>query len=395
MALFLANRGDAFVVEQWTKALNVQVVLNDHQMLKPTSGGWGEIVQKGGMPTKAICYDESLQGSNGGRGDKVTHHMTFMMQHAGAAGEEELEGKEATPELKTHSYVINILRFGVTDISPMNKQRLAVPWVKNLTPQLVRLATRRRFFAALAHMAGYEGLVNSTYADDANLPLDFSKAKYNINNSIRATAATSITYAGASSNAADEDVNTEGATARPSVKGLDLLITDILERDIPLLPFLQLEDGTPAYPLLCDRRTYYWLNQDSNWKAVKSSKLEGGFIKGNPMFNGAKEVYENIVLFPIFRGIPPGFDSTSKAALTNVRRCIVLGCDALNIAYGLDYTPTAPFDLRSKEHDLKEVRWHLFTICGMIRPQYQDPNRSDETFDPGTHVWSVYADAPE
>lgn len=75
---------------------------------------------------------------------------------------------------------------------------------------------------------------------------------------------------------------------------------------------------------------------DTNWNLIQQNALAGGDVTGNPIFNGALGMYNNVILHESTR-VPHGGSTTGSGTLTNVRRAIFCGAQASCMAFGRGY----------------------------------------------------------
>ncbi len=381
---------DAEVIKAWERTLNAQVVDNAHCLIKVGNGGLAGRNVRGQRPEYAICYDSNLQGSNGGKGDEVTHTCAYALSGVGVAAADKLEGREVRGDTATFKMSLDNWRNGVYRENPMDLQRVAFNKWKSDIEWLALNRARTLTAGLLMHLAGYKGLASADYTDDGGVELDPSLAQWNINNTITEIGASNITRASAnysSPNATDQAVAADGS-AYPTKAHLDRLVLDLASRKHLLRPPIT-SNGMSFYPVLYDQHVSHHLNSDSNWTNINSSLLQGGYIKDNPIFTGADFVYKNLAFYPIQSLLPRGYNSSTFASISGVRRCIVLGAGAGVIAPGLHYTPTNLFTLQTGSSDGGFRQYaHAISMLGAARPEFTDPNDTSITHS-NCHVWVV------
>jgi N4-gp56 family major capsid protein len=69
------------------------------------------------------------------------------------------------------------------------------------------------------------------------------------------------------------------------------------------------------------------------WGDIQKSAMSGGDVANNPIFTGALGVYNGVILHESTR-VPAGGSATGSGSLSNVRRAIFCGAQALSMAYG-------------------------------------------------------------
>ncbi|WP_299346877.1 DUF4043 family protein, partial [uncultured Maritalea sp.] len=76
-----------------------------------------------------------------------------------------------------------------------------------------------------------------------------------------------------------------------------------------------------------------------NWFDLQRASIEGGKIKDNGILSGALGVYNRTLLVESTR-LPLAINSSTGAAISNTRRAVFCGAQALSCAYGKDSGPT-------------------------------------------------------
>lgn len=121
----------------------------------------------------------------------------------------------------------------------------------------------------------------------------------------------------------------------------------------------------------------------SQWKEIQNNLLTGGYIKENPLFTGALGVYNNTVLVKS-QYITEGVHSSAGTAVTNTRRAVFCGAQALGAAFGKGFGPEQAKVTEELFDYNREVGQNLLNIFGIKKSRWN-------SVDYGTIVLSSYA----
>ena len=78
----------------------------------------------------------------------------------------------------------------------------------------------------------------------------------------------------------------------------------------------------------------------TGWRTLYDNAMRGGEITKNPIFTGALGMYNNVILHKATR-VTPGVNSSTGAAVTDVRRAVFCGAQAGWVAWGQSYGTSA------------------------------------------------------
>ena len=73
------------------------------------------------------------------------------------------------------------------------------------------------------------------------------------------------------------------------------------------------------------------------WFDIQKAAMMGGEIEKNPIFNGALGIYNNVILHESSY-VPNGISGATGLEVTSVKRAIFAGAQALNLAFGQDFS---------------------------------------------------------
>jgi len=287
----------------------------------------------GHMMNRGVIYvPEELKGEK--TGDSVTFAYAGKLTKIPVGEGGTLDGNEEALDLKSHSMVMNVSRLGVLNpnTDTIEQKRTYVDFPDVSKRQLARRAAELIDTGVMQQLAGalpssltVNGTTYSTAADllhvqGHNLP----------------TAATTNRIIWAGSQTADENITSSNTfsidlidyaleAASLSNQPLDLL--DDMTFDLFLSPeqIVDLMHDTSGH-------IQWYLNQLARVKAGNENALEDRF-ENNLVCAGK---YRNVYIYESPR-VAFGYNSSSKAVITTVRRAVLVGRDALAVAspYGV------------------------------------------------------------
>jgi N4-gp56 family major capsid protein len=109
----------------------------------------------------------------------------------------------------------------------------------------------------------------------------------------------------------------------------------------------------------------------TQWEGIQRDLLKGGFIEGNPLFNGALGIYNGVLLVENKR-VTQGVDSgDATLAVAEVRRAVLCGAQAGITAWGQIGGDPNRFQWVEKDFDYEEEAGiHLGMLWGFQKTQY-------------------------
>lgn len=296
---------DALAVKLWSKKLSVEA-LKETWLAKffgPTSDSLIQI------------KDETQKSA----GDKITYGLRMQLTGAGTQGDGTLEGNEEALVTYSDSVLINQTRHAVRSAGRMSQQRV---------PFSVRdeaLSGLRDWWADRTDTSGFNQLCGYTTQ---------SNTLYSGNNAITAPDTSHRYFATGS---ADESQD----SSHLFVLGA---IDSAIEKAKTLTPAIRpVRAGGKSYYVgflhpyqVTDMRASTSTGQ---WLDIQKAAMTGGEIEDNPIFDGSLGVYNGAILHSDSR-VTQGVNSSTAAAVTDVRRAILCGAQAGMLAYGQDNGPT-------------------------------------------------------
>lgn len=254
-------------------------------------------------------------------GDKVTYGLRMQLSSPGIQGDGTLEGNEEALTTYSDSVLIDQLRTAVRSSGRMSEQRVpfevrqeALNGVKDWWVD--RLATC--FFNQLAG--------NAAQTD----------TRYTGNNATTAADSSHQIWSSAS--------HTTDATLDSG----DTMTLAQIDRCVTLAKTL-----TPAIrPIKIRGKDHYvifihpyqtlslWKDASTTggWSDIALKQIQGGDMD-SPIFNGALGIYKNVIIREDSR-IPLGFNASTLATISTVRRAVFCGAQAGMLSFGLDNGPS-------------------------------------------------------
>lgn len=121
------------------------------------------------------------------------------------------------------------------------------------------------------------------------------------------------------------------------------------------------------------------------WLDIQKAAMSGGDVDSNPIFSGALGVYNGVILRKA-DDVTQGVNGSTGAAITTVRRAVLLGAQSAGVAFGQNNGPTS-YRWNEELFDHKRrLEVSAGTIFGMKKTRYN-------SVDFGTVVVSTYAAA--
>jgi N4-gp56 family major capsid protein len=121
------------------------------------------------------------------------------------------------------------------------------------------------------------------------------------------------------------------------------------------------------------------------WLDIQKAAMSGGDVDSNPIFSGALGVYNGVILRKA-DDVTQGVNGATGAAITTVRRAVLLGAQSAGVAFGQNNGPTS-YRWNEELFDHKRrLEVSAGTIFGMKKTRYN-------SVDFGTVVVSTYAAA--
>ena len=352
MAVNTFARSDANAVELWAKTLETETL--KALPIAPLMGTSADSI---------IHVKEELTK---GKGDKITFNLRMQLSGRGRTEGQTLENNEESYTIYSDSLVVNQLRHAIR-----------IPAEGNISDQ--RVAFNMKSFARESLRDWWAGRLSQTFFNHVCGYTVITDAAYNGGNSI--AAATRIVRPASAAN--DEAMTSD-------TYKFDLRMIDIAKEMAmvasPMIRPVRI-DGMSCYVAYLDPRQVYDLKTNTTtgqWQDIQL-KAAMGFGKDNPIMTGALGVYNGVILREADDNVLPyGVNSSTGAAVTGVRRGVLLGAQAACCAWSNGGGPTK-FKWKEDDFDYEdEVGIAAGAIFGMKKTQFNSA-------DYGTVVLSSYA----
>ena len=304
-----------------------------------------------------------------GPGDRIRCGLRMQLTGDGVAGDETQEGNEERLSTYTDDLIINQLRHAVRSDGEMTDQRIPFSIREEARDGLADWWADRYDTIGFNHLCGYTPANSEVNRDGGNV--------------IVAPTSTHHLWTEASTTA-DEDLDATG----------DEFDTDILDAAVAkaktLTPMIRpiRVSGEDYYVAFIHPYQTYQLRtlSGSAWLDVQKAAMQGGRIGENPIFTGMLGIWNNVVLHEATR-VTQGVDSSSGAAVANVRRGVLCGAQALTFGYGRK-NRARNFTWKEETFDYgNQLGVSAGSIFGMKKAQYNSADFS-------TVVMSSYSPEP-
>lgn len=363
---------DALTVKKWASKLGYDVVYRT--ALSPLIG----------EDENSIIHLKTELSK--GPGDVVTFPLMKKLTGAGFSSGEVAEGNGESLSLYSESITINELGHVVSipnEGRSIDTQRVPIKLRAAAMNGLKTWKEERLSQTFFAHVCGYT-------------PINASGGKYNGHNTVTAPSSGRHIWraaAAAESNTADEGIESDDVMTLNMVDHMRELAESLAS---PIRP-INIEGNYEAggtdisggryvmylHPYqVTDLRTS---TDSGQWLDIQKAAIQGGNASKNPIFSDALGEYHNVILKKSPH-VTQGVNSSTGAAITTVRRAVLLGAQAASIAFGKDNGPTT-YGWNEELLDHKRVmEVSSFTIWGLSKNIF-DSN------DFGCIVGSTYAAA--
>lgn len=253
-------------------------------------------------------------------GDKITYGLRMQLTAAGILGDGTLEGNEESLVTYSDSILINQLRNAVRSAGRMSQQRVPFSVRDEALSGLRDWYADRFDTAAFNQICGNTVQTNVAYAgNNATIAVDASHQKWTGGVSADQSLTSTMTFNLTIIDAAVEAAKVLTPAIRPVRTGGKEFYLGFLH------PY-QVTD------MRINTSTGQWLD-------IQKAAAAGGEISDNPIFDGALGIYNGVILHSDYR-IPLGIQSAaSTTAVSNTRRAVLAGAQALMLGYGRDNGP--------------------------------------------------------
>jgi len=375
--------GDPQAVELWEKKAWLQTMQQTYI---------GDLFDNG-----AVYYVDKFLGKDA-VGDRLNIDYIGRMTGTPLGEGETLDGNEQALDLKNFQMVINesrqAIKFPDRGIEPQRTNIKFERVVNELIPQRAGELLQASFFnqAAGSNPTSFTCTTDGvTYATTAH------KLHVQGHNTPVAPSSNRITRAGTS-------VTTDQGLASTDVFSYGLLDVVLEKNDVSLQPIMPLDDG--YLRMYIDPYSFTNLKRDVTspiqWGSIALSQIQAGrrdnLLEDRYMDSARRMVecgvYQNVKIFSC-KDVPYGQNSSSSAVITTVRRCVLIGKNA--VAYGSPYggratDNTVPLKIVEQLSDYGKYKGVGFELLHGLKKVIATGGASTPE-DVGTHVVSVYSAA--
>lgn len=317
MAVTTYGTNNALAVKLWSKRLSVEA-------LKAT---WIYRFIGDGTDSMIQIKDETQKSA----GDQITYGLRMQLSGNGTLGDGVLEGNEEALTTFSDALIINQLRHAVRSAGRMSQQR--VPF----TVRDEALSGLRDWWSDRIDWSGFNQLCGNigpsgSFATPALTAVDIRWTGLNQPIAPDANHYTNVV------GSADDT----GLSSSSNVFSLSM-IDKAVERSKTLTPAIR--------PVSVNGKRFYvaWLHpyqvtdlrtstSTGQWLDIQKAAMTGGLVDENPIFDGSLGVYNNVILHEDAR-VTQGYNPSTLAAITTVRRAVFCGAQAGMIGFGRDNAP--------------------------------------------------------
>lgn len=346
---------DAFAVKLWSKLL----IVAEREAL--------DIAPLIGADDNSIIQMKTELSK--GSGDLVTFGLRARLTQDGITESETAEGNAESLSIYSDSVLINELGFnaGVKSQNTIDAQRVPFDLRQQARDGLGELWADRKSVSFFNQVCGYTPQTNT---------------KYTGLNAVVAPSSGRRIVAGSGS--ADENITSS-----------DIFTLDLIDAAVEMAKVgnnmvrpIRI-GGQPKYVIYLHPYQVTSMRTNSStgqWLDIQKAAMMGGQVTNNPIYTGALGEYNSVIIRQS-QDVTQGVNSSSGAAITTVRRAILLGAQAAVIGYG--QANYGPMKYRWNEELLdhkRKLEVSAWSIWGMKKTRFNSA-------DFGTVVVSTYATA--
>jgi len=319
------------------------------------------------------------------RGSRIQTKFAQPITAKPIMGSEIAEGKGAAQEIETGEFKIDQARFVMSAGDKMSQQRTEIDLYTLAKSNGLQLANKYADESMLVHLAGARGSQSSgAWTIPLESDSDFSKIVINALKAPTRNRHFTATSSGIEK-FYDGTVNEPTSTSVLSIEALDALSATLSEMDYQPLP-IRFQDDDQAYDsnlniLMVSPTAYNSFKQANSRVFQQWQSLAYERSAKNPIFRRGSLLYGDILIVPMQNKLVRfNIGSTLKycadystetetshtvAVPTGyaVDRCLLIGAQALSVAYGGNTTGTGSFFWKEKEFDHDDKRE---VLIGMI-----------------------------
>lgn len=338
-------------VKVWSKLLNTEI--NKALELSPLMGK--------DPNANAIVMIDDLQRS---AGDRVRHQFVGQLEGEGVTEGEMLEGTEETQATFTQDIEINEL-FKAVDLIPegsITEQRV----IHNLRSQ-ARTGLRDWFSTHLSvafflHASGC--LASSVTVEGTSKTVDVKRRLFN---TIVAPSSGLVIYPDSANNNSDDDLDS-GDPFTLSLIDKAKVTAELANPKIK--PFMV--QGQKKYVCYLHPHQIYQLRTDTsagNWQDFAKNAGPRS-MQAEKIYQGAIGEYNGVVIRQ-HEHVAPGYNPSTLAEITTVRRAVFLGASACAMAFGRAAKGEGRYYWREQDRDYERKKGlAVGSILGMNKIRY-------------------------
>lgn len=318
MAVTTYGTNNPLAVKLWSKRLSVEA-------LKAT---WAYRFIGETTDSMIQIKDETSKSA----GDQITYGLRMQLSGNGTLGDGVLEGNEEQLTTYSDALIINQLRHAVRSAGRMSQQRVPFSVRDEALSGLRDWWSDRIDWAAFNQLCGNVG---PSGAFGANPPTGVDTRWTGLNSPIAPDAAH---YRNTHANGNNND---------QELTSTDVFNLSMIDKAVELA-----KTSTPAIrPVNVNGKKFYvaWLHpyqvtdlrtstSTGQWLDIQKAAMTGGLVDENPIFDGSLGVYNGVIIHEDSR-VTQGYNSSTFAAISTVRRAVFCGAQAGMIGFGRDNGP--------------------------------------------------------
>lgn len=325
---------------------------------------------------------QELEDLKKNAGDQITFGLRVQLQGTGVAGDSTLEGNEEALSFYDDKLVVDQLRHAVRTKGKMTEQRVPYALREESKEGLVDWYADRMDTAFFNHICG-----NTAQTD----------VRYTGMNAVTAPSTNRILIAGGQAN--DESLT---STDTFTLEMVDVARAraenfSIADNTGSLIRPIKHKGGDYYVMFLHDYQVHNLRTNTATgqWQDIQKAAMQGGDVKGNPIFNGALGIHNGVVLHKASR-ITQGVDSSTGAAVANTRRAVLCGAQSAVIAFGNGGTGVKGYKWNEEMFDYgNQLGVSAGNIFGVKKTKFvPEDDSSTNAEDFGALVISTYAAQP-
>lgn len=352
---------DALAVKTWAKMLAVSE--RDNLDIAPLMGDdAGSIIH---------VKRETAKGS----GDQVTFGLRAVLTGDGKTENETAEGQGEALSIYSDSVVVNELGHvvGVKSENTIDAQRVPFDLRAEAKDGLSEWWSNRLSVSFFNQVCGYTPQTNT---------------KFTGLNAVRAHSASRKIFAAAAS--ADEGLTSADTFTLDLIDQAVEMATVGDQKLRPVMIGGQKKYVCYLHPYqVTSLRTNYSTGQ---WGDIQKAALSGSASTKSPIYTNALGEYNNVIL-RTSQHVTQGVNSSSGAAITTVRRAVLLGAQAACVAYGQKQSGANKYRWNEELLDHKrKLEVSAWSIWGLRKSQFSS-GTSNAALDFGALTISTYAAA--